>query len=630
MTSLTQDRRVAKLDTQAGKDVLVLTRFEGHEGLGELFEFRMDAFSEEENVDFDKALGRPCSVTYKTYGAERIFHGILVEAEWLGLKDHLHNYRLIARPWLWLLTRTSDCRIFQDMKAPDIIQKVFKDRGFDDFRPSLNESYPTLEYCVQYRETDFEFVSRLMEQHGIYYYFEYSAEKHTLVLADSKSSHTDKQDVSYVKYGQTPGPQHEHLMFWSSKRRFRTGQIEFNDYDDMHPSSDLKSKAKGSARYNKSDMELYDYPAKFKKRPDGEKYAKIQLESEQALDQRRYATGDAGSLFPGKRMNLKEHPTSIENDEYLVVHASHSIHNQPYRSVVGEGLEDIYSGSYELQPSKRPYRSPIVTPTPLINGIQTAKVVGKEGEEIDVDEHGRILVEFFWVRPDKDTNKKKPSCRVRVAQIWSGKQWGGQTIPRIGMEAVVEFLEGDPDRPLVIGTVYNGEYKVPYKLPANKTQSGVKSDSSKGHGGFNQIMLEDKKGSEEINVHAQKDLQVDVLHAETRNIGDQFLPPKGASSRKTTLKQGDDELTIQLGDQKISLPLGSQTTTAMLTITQTVGMTTVTLTPAEATIVSPVIHNIAQTQVNVMAPFINLTGAVISLNGLVQINGTLMLNGVPM
>jgi len=329
-------------------------------------------------------------------------------------------------------------------------------------------------------------------------------------------------------------------------------------------------------------------------------------------------------------MNLKEHPTSVENDEYLVVHASHSIHNQPYRSIVGEGLEDIYSGSYELQPSKRPYRSAIVTPTPLINGIQTAKVVGKEGEEIDVDEHGRILVEFFWVRPDKDTNKKKPSCRVRVAQIWSGKQWGGQTIPRIGMEAVVEFLEGDPDRPLVIGTVYNGEYKVPYKLPANKTQSGVKSDSSKGHGGFNQIMLEDKKGSEEINVHAQKDLQVDVLHAETRNIGDQFLPPKGASSRKTTLKQGDDELTIQLGDQKISLPLGSQTTTAMLTITQTVGMTTVTLTPAEATIVSPVIHNIAQTQVNVMAPFINLTGAVISLNGLVQINGTLMLNGVPM
>src|SRR4051812_1339330 len=234
MSSLTQDQRLAKLETQAGKDVLVLTKFDGHEGLGELFEFRMDAFSEQENVDFDKALGRPCSVTYKTYGAERVFHGLLVEAEWLGLRDHLHSYRLIARPWLWLLTRTSDCRIFQDMKAPDIIQKVFKDRGFDDFRSSLNESYPTLEYCVQYRETDFDFVSRLMEQHGIYYFFEHSSDKHTLVLADSKSSHSDSQNVPYVEYGSGGDNDKEHVRFWSSKRRFRTGQIEFNDYDDMH------------------------------------------------------------------------------------------------------------------------------------------------------------------------------------------------------------------------------------------------------------------------------------------------------------------------------------------------------------------------------------------------------------
>ncbi len=622
MGSLTQDKRLAKLETKAGQDVLVLTRFDGQESLGELFEFRIDAYSEEENVDFDKALGRPCSVTCKTYDADRVFHGILVEAEWQGLKDHLHHYRLVARPWLWLLTRTSDCRIFQDMTAPDIIQKVFEDRGFKDFRSSLNDSYPKLEYCVQYRETDFDFVSRLMQQHGIYYFFEHTADKHMLVLADSKSSHSTSQKVPFLKYGEALGEKREHLTYWSSKRRFRTGKIEFNDYDEMNPSADLKSKAKGSAGYEKSDMEIYDYPAKFKKRPDGEKYAKVLLESEQALDFRRYATGDAASLFPGKLANLEKHPTGSENDEYLVVRASHSINNQPYRSVTGEGLDDVYKGSYELQPSKRPFRNPITTAKPLIHGIQTAKVVGKEGEEIDVDEHGRILVEFFWVRPDKDTQKKKQSCRVRVAQVWSGKQWGGQVIPRIGMEAVVEFLEGDPDRPLVIGTVYNGEYKVPYSLPANKTQSGLKSDSSKGHGGFNELMFEDKKGSEKINVHAQKDLALDVLHAETRTIGQQFMPPKGSPSRKTTLANGDDALTIQMGDQKVTIPMGSQTTSALITIQQSVVATTVTLTPASLSVDAPIINNNAEAMMNCTAgATISLTAPLINLNGMVLING---------
>jgi type VI secretion system secreted protein VgrG len=625
-STLTQDRRVAKLQTQAGENVLVLTRFDGHEGLSELFKFRIDAYSEEENVDFDKALGCPCSVTCKTYGRERVFHGILVGAEWRGLKDHFHHYRLIARPWLWLLSRTSDCRIFQDMTAPDIVQKVFKDRGFNDFLLRINESYPKLEYCVQYRETDLTFVSRLMEQHGIYYYFEHSAGKHTLVLADSKSSHKAipaLPKIPFIKFGEAQGDEHEYLTDWSSKRRFRTGQIEFNDYNDMTPSADLKSKAKGSAHYNKSDMEIYDYPAKFKVRQDGEKYAKVLLESEQALDFRRYATGDAPSLFPGGLVNLEKHPTGAENDEYLVVRASHSITNQQYRSGAAEEPDEIYSGSYELQPSKRPFRSPIVTPEPLINGIQTAKVVGKEGEEIDVDDHGRILVEFFWVRPDKDTQKKKPSCRVRVAQTWSGKQWGAQVIPRIGMEAVVEFLEGDPDRPLVIGTVYNGEYKVPYPLPANKTQSGIKSDSSKGHGGHNEFKFEDKKSSEKISVHAQKDLELEILDTEMRTIGERFSgPPVGAGSRKTTLVKGDDELEIQTGNQTITIPMGSQSTTAMLSVTHTVGMTTLTLTPATKSVESSIINDTAEVTINLTAGLaVNITAPMINLNGMVLING---------
>ena len=588
---LTQDNRLGRFDTPLGKDKLILAHMDGHEGLGELFEFRVDAISKEEDIDFDPAIGRGCSVTYKTHGAERVFHGIMVEAEWVGMKEHYYSYRCVLRPWLWLLSRTSDCRIFQDMKAPDIIKKVFTDRGFQgDFEDILKESYPTLEYCVQYRETDLAFVTRLMEHHGIYYFFKHTAEKHTLVLADQKTSHTDIPNCSklpFIKYGEGSWDNRDHVVYWSSQRRFRTGKIEFNDYDYLKPSADLLSPAKGSAGYNKSDMEIYDYPGKYKERSDGEKYAKVLLEAEQALDRRRYASGDAASLFPGGLTMLEKHPKGSENQKYLVVRSSHSINNQPVRSI-GAGQEEIYSGSYELQPFDRQFRNQIVTPKPRIYGVQTAKVVGKEGEEIDVDEHGRILVEFYWVRPDKDTGKKKQSCRVRVAQVWSGKKWGGQTIPRIGMEAVVEFIEGDPDRPLVTGTVYNGEYKVPYDLPANKTQSGLKSDSTKGHGGYNELMFEDKKGSEKIGLHAQKDFELEVLDTETRKIGERFTSQTaGPSSRDTTLIRGDDTLTIMMGNQTTTISAGNQSTTVGLSRTTMVTASETHTVGGPLTIMSP-------------------------------------------
>jgi type VI secretion system secreted protein VgrG len=260
-----------------------------------------------------------------------------------------------------------------------------------------------------------------------------------------------------------------------------------------------------------------------------------------------------------------------------------------------------------------------LTPKPRIYGIQTAKVVtkkGEDGEEISTDEHGRIWVKFFWDREPQKT------CPIRVAQVWAGKQWGGQFIPRVDMEVVVEFLEGDPDRPLVTGCVFNGDNKYPYDLPGNKTQSGFRSDSSKGHNGYNELMFEDKKGSEDIRMHGQKDHHVTILNSEAWDIGQNFMPPKGSPSRATTLENGDDQLTIQMGDQTISIPMGSQTTTAMLTITHTVGMTTVTLTPASKTDESPVFNRTAETVINDTAgAVINITAPLINLNGVVLIDG---------
>lgn len=642
-SALTQDKRIASLETPLGKDTLAAVRFDGAEGLSELFEFRIDAVSEQSNVDFDKALGNNCSMSFKSYDdPDRIFNGVLVEAQALGSQADLYLYRLVLRPWLWLLSRTSDCRIFENQTATDIIKKVFSDRGFSDYRVATTGSFPELEYCVQYRETDLAFVSRLMEQHGIYYFFEYEKSKHTLVLADAKSSHKPvpgHATTPFIPDDRQSRRDREHLYKWTPERRFRTGKFELNDYDYLQPSADLKSDAQGSASYTKSKMEIYDYPGKFKKKNDGETYAKVRLQAEQALDKRRYAEGDAISLFPGALTTLEKYPEGSENKEYLILRAAHAYSSQAY--VSGAGDSESYTGHYEFLQSDVPYRAPLATPSPIIYGVQTAKVVGKDGEEIDVDEHGRILVRFYWDR------KNKQSCRVRVAQVWAGKGWGGQVIPRIGQEVIVEFLEGNPDRPMVTGAVYNGDNKYPYEMPANKTQSGLKSDSSKGHGGYNEFMFEDKKSSEEIRMHAEKDHNVVIRHAETVEIGENFqgMDP----SRTTTLKNGSDELTIQLGsqtveifqdqtvtldigNQTINIDMGSQTTTALQSITLNVcyGLSSISITPASISLMSPTINLTAEAAINLTAPTINITG-IVNLTGMLNITGGMTVDGmIPM
>jgi type VI secretion system secreted protein VgrG len=598
---LTQNTRTCELTTPLGKDVLVLVRLDGSEGLSELFEYRIECLSETEDIAFDQAIGQQCSIKIKMFGKEREFHGILVEAQWLGTKSEYFSYRIVLRPWLWLLSRTSDCRIFQDKKAPDIIEEVFKERAFNDYKFELTESwYPQLEYCVQYRETDFNFVCRLMEQHGIYYFFKHEDGKHTLVLADSRSSLKPVKDLAtipYVHQSATERNDQQFIYEWVSERAFRTGKIELNDYNYLKSNSQLLGDAKGSESYTHSDMEFYDYPGHYKEKGEGDRYAKVRLEAEQALDHRRVANGNAVNLYPGGLTTLQRHPNSAQNIEYVVVRARHSFEDEAYRS--GPPGGDGYYGSYEFQPSDRPFRAPIVTRKPVINGIQTAKVVTKEpdsSEEIDVENLGEIYVRFFWDR------KKKRSCRLRVAQVWSGKGWGGQIIPRVGQEVVVEFLEGDPDRPLVTGTVYNDQHDLPYELPGDKTISGLKSDSTKnGGGGYNEWHFEDKDGSEQIVIHAQKDLNVTVLNAENRTIGEDFV---GGVSRQTTLKNGDDKLDVATGSQQISIAMNRSiqagasisttaglniSITATLGITLTVGLSSIVITPANITIESPTV-----------------------------------------
>ncbi len=446
MGNLSQTNRMGALKTPLPDDALVLKSFSGVEGLSDLFEFHIDALSEQEDIDFDQALGQACTIKLNTYkNMKRFFCGILTDAQWAGRdpdysgdKEKYYAYRLVLRPWLWLLAHRADCRIFLDKKVTEIIQDVFTKAGFSsgkDFKLKLeNGSYQPIDYCVQYRETDFAFVSRLMEQYGIYYFFEHEDGQHTMVLADSKASHGKISDLPTVWHNPAAAGynrQEQNLFSWVSDRQFRTAKIEFNDYDYLKPPKDLRANKEADEKY-KPKFEVYDYPGKYTEKNNGEQIAKFRLEAEQAFDHRRQAEGDAPSLFPGGLVTLEKHTISAENKEYLVVRASHRFGTQHYHGRSAQGPVS-YSGFYEFQPSDRPYRSLPLTPKPRIYGIQTAKVVtkkGEDGEEISTDEHGRIWVKFYWDREPQKT------CPIRVAQVWAGKQWGGQFIPRVDMEVV--------------------------------------------------------------------------------------------------------------------------------------------------------------------------------------------------
>src|SRR5262245_30147996 len=455
--SLRQQDRYAELDTPAGKDTFVLVGFECAEGLSELFEFRLDVLTAKSSYDFDQLIGRNCTVTYNTLGDEkRYFDGILTDTEWLGKKiGEEYLCRFVLRPWLWLLSLRKNCLIFHEKTAPQIISDIFKAHGFAKFKNKLQKNYPVLEYCVQYRESDMNFVCRLMEEHGINYYFDHEKGEHNLILSDETMCY---KTIPGGSRGFNPeGPAHfiekETVDSFVKGQRLTTGKVTLIDYEFKTPRAEMKAEQTGDAKYENGKLESYDYPGRYIKRSTGMDYARTRLDRERALDGHFEATGNCASCFPGGLFTLEEHPDRKLNKEYLILKCFHSYEAQQYRSSSDATDQERYKGRYELVRSDRPYVPPMVTQRPFIRGAQTAKVVG-DGE-IHVDEYGRIRVRFYW------DAKEDQSMWSRVAQVWSGPQWGGVYIPRVGMEVIVHFLEGDPDRPFVVGTLYNKDNMPP-------------------------------------------------------------------------------------------------------------------------------------------------------------------------
>ena len=511
-----QKERMCRVVSPLGDDALLVERMYAREAISELFLLELELLSERDDIAFDEIVGKSLTVTIDMQnGKQRHWNGVVSRFSIGPTRGRFASYRAEVVPGLWVLTRRSGCRIYQHLSVPDIAKKLFGELGVSEVRFELQRSYPEREYCVQYRESDFNFVSRLFEDVGISYYFEHGEKANTLVVFDSPGANPACPNQATAIYasasgaGGTSGEVDE----WLHRRDLRAGAWAAIDYNFEQPSLSLLSSAPTShAIANNAKLEIYDHPGDFLQPGHGESFVKTRIEAEESASFEARGTSICPSFTPGFRFDLRGHFRKDANDTYVLTSVQHRVVD-----AIGDHAVTHYENAFTCRPHKIPYRPLCTTPRPLIHGVQTATVVGAAGQEIDVDAHARVVVQFHWDREGKrDANS---SCRVRVAQNWAGKGWGLIAHPRIGQEVVIDFLEGNPDKPIVIGRVYNGEQTPPYGLPANHTQTGIKSRSSPGGGGFNEIRLEDKAGSELMYVQAQKDRTTLTKNDDSQTVG---------------------------------------------------------------------------------------------------------------
>jgi type VI secretion system secreted protein VgrG len=498
------------IETPLGDGVAVLRSMVGVEALSELFVYEVELVSDRADVGASEVLGQSVTVRLQAGPAEdqvRHWNGRVTAFEQVDHGDDgMSRYRLTVRPWLWYLTRRADCRIFQNSSVPDILRKVFEAAGFGDFEYELGGTYAAREYVVQYRETDFDFVSRLMQSEGIYYCFRHAANKHTLILADGPHAHEPTVGYEQVPFAPPDAHRDTHIEYvrrWKASAEVESGQYAHADYDFKRPRAHLYAIAKAPSDDGVSGLEVYDYPGGFLTHGEGDAYARVRLEQTRGEGRAWTGESNARGLTVGNLFALIDHPREDQNQRYIIVSARYSLVAHGVRSHA-EPEEEPFACDFRAIRSEVAFRPPRRAPKPRALGPQTALVVGPEGREIWTDKYGRIKVQFFWDREGHaDENS---SCWIRVSQPWAGSGWGAQFIPRIGQEVVVDFLEGDPDRPIVTGSVYNGTNDPPFKLPDNGTQSGVRTSSSPRGSRLNanEIRFEDARDNEELFIQAEK------------------------------------------------------------------------------------------------------------------------------
>jgi type VI secretion system secreted protein VgrG len=556
----TQEERVLKVTTPLGEDALILTAVTGREAISELFHFTLETvWQDSKPLDFKKLLGQSVTIelAFNDTAGSRFINGIvtsIAQGAWDREKD-ITLYTLEVAPQLWLLTRHTQIRIFQNLSTTDIIQKVIKDMGLSSPTMKTQGAYSPRDYTVQYYESDFAFISRLMEQDGIFYYFDHTGSSHTLVLADQKSVFQDLPEGADVEFEEVmSGPREDLRIFeWTKAQSIRSGEYALRDWNFETPQLSLAANTKTVVSLGvNQNLEIYEYAGKYLKPAEGDAVVKLRMQEEETPGLMVKGGSWHWHFLPAYKFNLQGH---FADKGRFVLTSLATECNQP----LGSDADDArYENRFTAIPEDVQYRTARVTPVPHVKGVQSAIVVGPSAEEIYTDKYGRVKVQFHWDREGE--YNENSSCWIRVASFWAGKQWGAIHTPRIGQEVIVDFIDGDIDRPLITGSVYNAEQTPPWTLPDNKNYSGIRSRSTKDadNDSLNEIRLDDTKGAEMFFLQAQKDMNIQVKHDRQEHVGneqhltvdkDTYTNLKGdahlsiTGTRSTEVKT-DDNLTV--------------------------------------------------------------------------------------
>ncbi len=641
MPTYSQANRPLSVTTPLGADKLLLIGLTGREAISELYCYQLELLAENgTDVQFDKLLGQKVTAKIGREGKEvRCFSGIVSRIAQGARDQTFTQYRFEVVPQFWLLTRGRQSRIFQSKTVPEILKKVLT--GLDVTYEIQGDFHPR-NYCVQYQESDFAFASRLMEEEGIYYFFKHTASNHTMVLADTPHSHPDCEPSKtiYEEIGGGNRPE-DRVYAWLKNQELRSGKYTLWDHTFGLPGKHLdatkttqetvqagtvshKLKTAGNDK-----LELYDYPGGYAGRIDGGTPANVFSDNKRTVDIRMQAEAaetldiegesSCGQFTAGYRFALERHFNA--NGQYVLTSVEHEARlTGDYRSDNAQhGFE--YQNSFHSIPFALPFRPARLTPLPRVYGTQSAVVAGPSGEEIPTDKYGRIKVQFPWDREGQ--NDGASSCWLRVATPWAGKQWGIIHIPRMGQEVIVDFIDGDINQPIVVGSVYNAEQMPPYALPGNKTQSGIRSRSSLdgSPANCNEIRFEDKMGSEQILVHAEKNRDIEVEHDETHWVGhdqtikidnNQTLTVK--QNRTTELTQGNDSLTIKMGNASTEISMGNSS----MRIKMGNSATKLDLGKSETEAMQSIELKVGQSSIKLDQMGVTIKGMMISIEGQIQ------------
>lgn len=503
-------------------DTLRVLKLSGEEVISQPFHFELELISPDHGLDLDALINESACLTLHGLEAPRLVHGIIEQAEHLRVGRHYSHYRIRLIPTLSSLRYTANLRIFQQKTTREIVEDVIREAGFDPalLSWSLIGTYAPRDYCVQYRESDWDFISRLLEEEGIFYYFQHSEEQDTLMLGDHTDAHRTLPNAATLPFrdeARVSGLQEEAVHALSAIAGLASGKHSLRDYRFKLPTLNMEVN-RSADRFQ--SLETYDYPGDYVDPSLGKRLVKMRLEQAQVGRSLYRGATTCRHLMPGYRFNLELHPRDECNTRLVVQRVQHEA-TQPQVLEEEHGADQVphipYQAQFECHRAEVPFRPERNTRRPLVTGLQPALVVGPQGQEIYVDEFGRVKVQFYWDR--EGTQDERSSCWIRVSHPWAGTGFGMVNLPRIGQEVLVQFLEGDPDRPVIVGRMYNADNPHPYPLPDEKTKSTWKSNSSPGGNGFNELRFEDKAGQEEVFLHAQKDMNVNILNNHSRTVG---------------------------------------------------------------------------------------------------------------